>query len=358
MATALHFFLGANSGGGFQSLFGQLSGRTDFYDLMILKGGPGTGKSTFMKQIGQDLEAAGEPVEYIHCSGDPEGLDAVLMPGLACGVVDGTAPHLLDTQFPAAVDRIVDLGRFCDLTAAKAAREEIIAWTGRCQAAYCRAFHSLRAAREVERDAMDNAASAFDANRARRRVEGIAGRELRRSGNAGQGRTARRFLGGLTCQGWVWRFDSVDALCPKIYELADRWELAGEPLEQLRRAAVGRGWDVIACMAPENPARMEHLLIPGLGLAFVSTRPDMERDARPYRRIRLDAMTQPEGKARARFSLRLAGELRREAEEALADAKRAHDALEALHNPYVDFDGVRKLAAAETGRLLSWRTRR
>ena len=40
--------------------------------------------------------------------------------------------------------------------------------------------------------------------------------------------------------------------------------------------------------------------------------------------------------------------------EALREAKAAHDALEAVYNPYVDFDGVRALAALEAGRLLSW----
>ena len=30
------------------------------------------------------------------------------------------------------------------------------------------------------------------------------------------------------------------------------------------------------------------------------------------------------------------------------------DRLEAVYNPYVDFDGVRALAALEAGRILSW----
>ena len=36
------------------------------------------------------------------------------------------------------------------------------------------------------------------------------------------------------------------------------------------------------------------------------------------------------------------------------DAKANHDRLEAVYNPYVDFDGVRALAALEAGRILSW----
>ena len=60
----LHFFLGANSEEGFFSLYDQLlGGRLD--DLMILKGGPGCGKSTFMRRVGAAMERAGERIVYI-----------------------------------------------------------------------------------------------------------------------------------------------------------------------------------------------------------------------------------------------------------------------------------------------------
>ena len=50
----------------------------------------------------------------------------------------------------------------------------------------------------------------------------------------------------------------------------------------------------------------------------------------------------------------MAALLREEGAAALKDAKASHDKLEAVYNPYVDFDGVRTLAALEAGRLLSW----
>ena len=184
-------------------------------------------------------------------------------------------------------------------------------------------------------------------------MEGILQRELRVKGG-GPGRTIKRFLGSITYKGYLWRFDSVDTLCPKVYEFADSWELAGESLARLHRAAVDNGWDTIACMAPEDPTRMEHLLVPGLGLAFVTSRPGMDYGKKPFRRIRLDAMADPEGKARLRFQTRMTALLRQEAVAALKDAKASHDKLEAVYNPYVDFEGVRALAAMEAGRLLSW----
>ena len=61
-----------------------------------------------------------------------------------------------------------------------------------------------------------------------------------------------------------------------------------------------------------------------------------------------------DGKSRLRFQARMTALLREEAVAALKDAKQNHDALESVYNPYVDFDGVRALAALEAGRLLSY----
>ena len=353
MAQITNFFAGANSGSGFQNLFSEIADLEDTYDLMVLKGGPGVGKNTFMREIGRAMEAAGTPVEYLWCSGDPDSLDGVVVPEIRCAVVDGTAPHVIEPKYPAAVDRYVDLGRFYDLTAAKAAAEEVRARTREYQAAYARAYHCLRAARQVELAAAASVERTFDREKLERRTAGIIARELRRRGGE-RGRTARRFLGSITHRGYVWRFDSVDALCPRVYELDDSWELAGEALAVLHGAASEKGWDTIACCAPEDPSRLEHLLIPGLGLAFVTSRPNMAYGKKPFRRVRVDAMAQPEGRARLRFQARMAALLRGEGVAALKEAKAGHDALEAVYNPYVDFDGVRTLAALEAGRLLSY----
>lgn len=247
----------------------------------------------------------------------------------------------------------MDLGRFYDLTAAKVAAEEVKTHTHAYKAAYVRAYHSLKAARQVELDAMTAVRNGFDREKAARRVSGIIARELRRKGGE-RGRTIRRFLGSITHKGYVWRFDSVDALCPKVYEFCDSWELAGEALARLHKAAAENGWDTVVCPSPEDMGRIEHLLIPGLGLAFVTSRPGMDYGKKPYRRIRLDAMAEVEGKARLRFQTRMAALLREEGVLALKDAKANHDKLEAVYNPYVDFEGVRALAAMETGRLLSY----
>ena len=165
MAQTTNFFVGANSGDGFQNLFGEMVDIQDTYDFMVLKGGPGVGKNTFMREIGRTMEAAGTKVEYLWCSGDPDSLDGVVLPELRCAVADGTSPHVIEPMYPAAVDRYVDLGRFYDLTAAKASAEEVKASTHTYKAAYAKAYHRLKAARQLELDSVEAVKKTFDAPR-------------------------------------------------------------------------------------------------------------------------------------------------------------------------------------------------
>lgn len=306
-----------------------------------------------MREIGRTMEEAGAKVEYLWCSGDPDSLDGVVLPELKCAIADGTSPHVIEPVYPAAVDRYVDLGRFYDLTAAKTDAAKIKLYTNTYKEAYGRAYRCLKAARAVELDAVAAVQKTFQSEHLERRMKGIIQRELRQKGEE-DGKTKRRFLGSITHQGYVWRYDTITALCPKVYELEDNWELAGKVLEQLHTVAKEKCWDTIVCPAPEEPERLEHLLIPGLGLAFVTSRGGMDAGIRPFRRIRLDAMVTPEKKSRLRFQRRMAGMLRKEAVNALKEAKNNHDQLEAVYNPYVDFDGVRAMAALEAGRLLSY----
>lgn len=83
MAQITNFFLGANSGSGFQNLFSEIMDPETAFDIMILKGGPGVGKNTFMREIGRTMEQAGADVEYLWCSGDPDSLGRRGDPGTA-----------------------------------------------------------------------------------------------------------------------------------------------------------------------------------------------------------------------------------------------------------------------------------
>jgi len=89
----IQYFLGGNTPVGFYSLYHQLSDPTRMRALYIIKGGPGSGKSTLMRRVERHAREAGLDTELVLCSGDPDSLDALLLPQLRAALVDGTAPQ-------------------------------------------------------------------------------------------------------------------------------------------------------------------------------------------------------------------------------------------------------------------------
>ena len=90
----IRYFLGGNTGAGFYSLYDGFTDSEAGDFLWIIKGGPGCGKSSFMKRIARSAEGAGMTVERVLCSGDPESLDGIYIREARCAYVDGTAPHV------------------------------------------------------------------------------------------------------------------------------------------------------------------------------------------------------------------------------------------------------------------------
>jgi hypothetical protein len=106
------YFSAANGFSGFRSYFNQTFNPKKFTKLYILKGGPGTGKSSLMKKICTYFQNMGYSCEAIYCSSDPNSLDGVIINnnGKKIGILDGTAPHETDAKIPGAIDEVINLG--------------------------------------------------------------------------------------------------------------------------------------------------------------------------------------------------------------------------------------------------------
>lgn len=322
-------FLGANSRGGFASLyryFAAAPGDT----LHVIKGGPGTGKSGFMRRIAEAARARGLETETVLCSGDPDSLDGVYLPALRQGWVDGTAPHTADPAHFGADGDYIDLGRFCRLPLSGPDRERVIALHAAYRARYAAAYRWLAAAGALEDAALPPQLPAEAQEKLRRRIRTI----LRRNApKRGAGRETRRFLSGISCRGLL-RLPLPER-CRRLIRIDSPRGLAPQLLQLAAEEAEARGLDRIVCPSPLDPARTEALLLPGAGLAFLGDgAPEQAQGLCPDRLL-------PPEQAEERRTRRLAFRLRASAlESAVAELRRAkalHDELEAVYRPYMDF---------------------
>ena len=112
MSAERHYFPGNNTPLGFFSYYRYILGQREAHKIICIKGGPGSGKSTFMKKTAKAFADLGEDIDYLHCSADEDSLDGVVLRNRKVALIDGTSPHITDPVTPGAVDKIVNLGEF------------------------------------------------------------------------------------------------------------------------------------------------------------------------------------------------------------------------------------------------------
>ena len=83
----IKYFLAANSCEGFYSVFDKAYLPDGEWRAYIIKGGPGTGKSSFMKRFASYAEKKGCKALRCPCSSDPDSLDAVILPAYGGSVI-------------------------------------------------------------------------------------------------------------------------------------------------------------------------------------------------------------------------------------------------------------------------------
>ena len=139
------YFLGNNTAYGFKGFYEEELKRID--PVILLKGGPGTGKSSLMKKVANEAKSRGYDVELWYCSGDPSSLDGVYIKGLNAAVVDATAPHASGANLPVIKDYIVDLATSLSHDKLSEHRAEIEALLKCKSRHFVRAYEHLRVAR-------------------------------------------------------------------------------------------------------------------------------------------------------------------------------------------------------------------
>lgn len=122
------YFASANGYSGFTSLFDEVFDSRKFEKVFILKGGPGTGKSTFMKKMCQEMIKINANINRFLCSSDTNSLDGLIIElnNKKIAFIDGTSPHERDATFVGVIDELVNLGESIDSNLLSSSREKII----------------------------------------------------------------------------------------------------------------------------------------------------------------------------------------------------------------------------------------
>lgn len=264
----IKYFLAANSCDGFVSYFDTCFDPNDGWKAFVIKGGPGTGKSSFMKKIAKTAEENGYEVHRCPCSSDPDSLDAVVIPKLKISVLDGTAPHVIDPVYPGAVENILNFGDFWDREKLVVKRNEIIKLTDKNKALHKTASAFLKSAGTLLKENRSITEKNIDTEKAECYAKSLCKKYLKEKGS--NGGEDIRFLSAVSPKGVVNFEDTVDAFCDKTVIISDDTGVVSSLIfDYLRQKALENKLKIITVKNPFLPKFTEHILIPELGVAFL-----------------------------------------------------------------------------------------
>lgn len=332
--TVRSLFPGAMGPDGFISCFDHLLDERALRRMLILKGGPGVGKSTFMRRIHAALTENGASSTLYFCSGDPDSLDAVALPDRGLLILDGTAPHIVDPKFPGARDSIINLGACLDEAAMRPRLTHIRACMADHAACSRRARAYMQSIYALKRESAASIAECMDRQRLARMTAALIAAVIPEK--AASDRPARMrpvITDALTPKGEICLLTAGQS--QRIIRLVHHSAMDPTPiLQSLSRAAQLAGYDVEEHLAPLFPGGLLHLSIPALS-TLVTTSDQLSSEQI------FD------------FSLSAGSLLRREcvleqqhaaiirhkqlAVDAMSQAKQLHDELETFYVPNMDF---------------------
>lgn len=352
-------FPGANTSKGFYSYYRYIINQEEANRIFILKGGPGVGKSTFMKNISETVAEQGYDVEHMHCSSDNSSLDAIVVPGIGVALMDGTAPHVVDPQYPGVVDEIINLGDFWDETAMRNNKQKVINIKNEIGGCFERAYRYLKAAAHI----YENNAAIYGCASNEAKVN-IKTKELideifdaiPPAKKAGRQRCM--FASAITPDGLINYLDEL-MTADNVYILAGFPGAGTERvLENIKTSALIRGLGAEAFYCAFDPCKLEHLIIPGLNTALTTVNDYHTTDVCALRKIDFKDMLNErqlrKAKNETEYNKTMFENLLYKAVDMIHNAKTLHDELEACYVPYMDFDAIQSRRRQLLQRILGY----
>lgn len=341
------YFLGANTPLGFRSYFDTACPAADGWKIYIIKGGPGTGKSTLMKRICTEADNRGIICEHIYCSSDPSSLDGVIIPELKTAIFDGTAPHVMEPSYPGACENIINLGTAWSSAALRSMREDIIELSQQCSKHHAQARRFLACADSFRKNTAALAADGMDTDRIERTADRLTGKYAGRSENTA-GSEQTRLLSAVTPLGIMFFSNTVNLLCDAIIPIKDQFFApAAALMHELRERLLDKGHDIVTCRCSQSPESIEHIIIPNRRTAFsvCSSFHSLECSERSIHTERfMSAEFISESRQRVSFNRKNIAAFTDFAAAEMRHAKTVHDRLEQCYISAMNFDAVEEIA--------------
>ncbi len=338
MAKVRRMFPGGNTSKGFFSYHKYILDR-DGKKIYILKGVPGGGKSSLMKDIAEEMLKQGFSIEYHHCPSDKDSVDGVVIEELNVAIVDGTFPHIIDPIFPGLSEKIINLGKYVDEDKLKINRDKIIVAKQNNKKCYRRAYSYFRSAKEIREEIKNLNKDNVDIGKVNREIEHLK-KEIFKNIEANDtiGKERNLFVSAYTPQGYI---DFTNTLVGDIGEI---YCIEGELgtgktmlLQTILKEAIGKGLDVEIYHNALVPSEIDTIIIPKLKIILTTSNIFSDNDVKV---IDLNKYMAGENKKEEDYDI-----YKRLIDigiSSLKEAKKNHELLEEYYSLAVDYKKIDK----------------
>jgi energy-coupling factor transporter ATP-binding protein EcfA2 len=264
-----NYFPGGNTSQGFYSFYEYLPYKTE--REYIIKGGPGTGKSTFMKKIGYQVIDKGYEVEFHWCSFDNNSIDGIVIPDLKIAIYDGTAPHMVDPKYPGALEEIINLGDYWDSNYLRKHRKEIISLTKDISNFFKRTYYFLKLARIVYDEWKSYYLEGMNLDKVNKKIEKLQKEILGNKVISSKGMERHLFGSAITPEGNINYFDNITK------DIKNRYIIKGKPgtgkstlIKKIAEAILQQNNDVLFLHCSFDPESIDAIIIESLNIAILN----------------------------------------------------------------------------------------
>ncbi|QXM06251.1 hypothetical protein [Crassaminicella indica] len=349
-------FPGGNTAKGFYSYYDHIIG-SDAKRLFIIKGGPGVGKSSFMKEIGYEMVKLGYDVEFHQCSSDNDSLDGVVIPELKIALIDGTAPHIVDPKYPGAVDEILNFGEFWNEDGIRKNRNEILKITSKIGKLFERAYRYFAAAKSIRDDMEVIYEEALDVGKFYKAVR-ILKNEIFGTLNYAEkeGKVRHLFGSALSPKGLVDDYATIIGKVEKVYYIDSSYvKGVSNFMEEFIDEGIKKGLYMEAYHESLDEKNIETLIIPKLNIAMTTSNKYAQNY---YKKIEFDSFMNKELLVENEKNLKedkmIVEQLLNAGISNITKAKINHDELEKFYISNMNFKAVDALKEKVINRILKY----
>lgn len=352
-------FAAANSGEGFRSFYSEIFGDDRIERRYLIKGGPGTGKSSFMRRIAELSSQKGIEVEYYRCSSDPDSLDGIIL-GKRIALFDSTAPHSFEPELSGARDEIIDLGVFWDSEALCRERQRIEELSLKKKDGYAGAYRFLGAALAVAEHSRSIIAPYVSAEKMKKAVR----RELGGMPD-GERYSLRAGLSSSIGMKGMKRLDYYERVADELVAIEDHMGIGCLYLCRLaeeaarKKKAIRISYDPIAADLPDailfEEGLVAYVLVPREGQSDIFDRADRRVRCRRFLDMsELGSREKKRLKSEYRSSQKLYGALCDSAVECMRRAGEQHFELEKIYGAAMDFSAESRFCRSMAERICGY----